>query len=169
MLRKKSHSAGYTLVELMIVVVIVGILAATAIPAFNRQVLRARAGEAPVMLGRIRMAQESYLSEFGQYFDAGNGYWPDANPGQSDRPWNGDAAGNPFRLLGISPDGPVYFSYRATAGYGSAPAAQYPSGYNDWWYVVQALGDLDGDGTDYFVEAIAGRAELYNSSPNGIE
>ena len=122
------------------------------------------------MLGKIRMQQESYRAEFGQYFGGTTftSSWPASSPSEYNVPW-GDANASPLAQLGISPDGPVYFRYRVSAGYGNAPALQYPGGYNDWWFVADASGDLDGDGTTYFVEAIAGRQELYVSAPAGYE
>jgi len=149
----------------MIVVVIIGVLAATAIPSFQRQVIRARAAEAPAMLGRIRMAQESYRSEYGQYFGAttASAFWPTTTGRDTNAPWNGPSASNPFRLLGVDPDGPVYFNYNIQAGYAAAPALQYPGGYEDWWFVAQAMADLDGNGTTVLMEAIAGRASVYQS------
>ena len=169
MARNSLPTRGFTLIELMIVVVIIGVLAATAIPAFGRQVKRARAAEAPVMLGRIRMAQESYLAEHGQYFGTttATAWWPTSAPSEQSVGWNGASASNPLRLLGINPDGPVYFRYRLSAGFANAPDPPYSGTWNDWWYVAQAQGDLNGDGTTYFLEAIAGRRNIYNSSANG--
>jgi prepilin-type N-terminal cleavage/methylation domain-containing protein len=46
MTTKRKHSSGFTLVELMIVVAIIGILAAVAIPAFTRYVKKSRTAEA---------------------------------------------------------------------------------------------------------------------------
>ncbi len=46
MTMKRKHSSGFTLVELMIVVAIIGILAAVAIPAFTRYVKKSRTAEA---------------------------------------------------------------------------------------------------------------------------
>jgi prepilin-type N-terminal cleavage/methylation domain-containing protein len=61
---------GFTLVELMIVVVVVGILAAVAIPMYQVVPERARASEAAAGLGTIRSAMRIYYSENGTYVNA---------------------------------------------------------------------------------------------------
>ena len=58
---------GFTLLELMIVVIIVGILASLAIPRFIDAMQKARQGGAASMLGVIRSAQMRYFAEFEAY------------------------------------------------------------------------------------------------------
>jgi type IV pilus assembly protein PilE len=65
MLRK--NQGGFTLVELMIVVIIVGILAAVAIPMYQGATERAKASEAVAALGTIRGALRVYYAEHGTY------------------------------------------------------------------------------------------------------
>lgn len=65
MLRKNQR--GFTLVELMIVVIIVGILAAVAIPMYQGATERAKASEAVAALGTIRGAMRVYFAEHGTY------------------------------------------------------------------------------------------------------
>ena len=65
MLRK--NQGGFTLVELMIVVIIVGILAAVAIPMYQGATERAKASEAVAALGTIRGAMRVYFAEHGTY------------------------------------------------------------------------------------------------------
>ncbi|MFQ5639838.1 MAG: type IV pilin protein [bacterium] len=54
---------GFTLVELMITVVIIGILAAVAVPIYQSQIKRAKASEADAALGTIRTALRVYYAE----------------------------------------------------------------------------------------------------------
>lgn len=68
MLRRNER--GFTLVELMIVVIIVGILAAVAIPMYQGATERAKASEAVAALGTIRGAMRVYYAEHGTYVNA---------------------------------------------------------------------------------------------------
>jgi len=69
MLRKMMNkkSKGFTLIELMIVVAIIGILAAIAIPNFLNYQCKAKQSEAKSNLGNIRTAQEAYFAEYDHY------------------------------------------------------------------------------------------------------
>lgn len=56
---------GFTLIELMIVVAIIGILSTIAIPNMMKFQLRTRASEGRLNLSAIRTAQKAYFSETG--------------------------------------------------------------------------------------------------------
>ena len=58
---------GFTLIELMIVVAIVGVLAAIALPNFSKFACRSKQSEARIALKAIFVAEESYRAEFSQY------------------------------------------------------------------------------------------------------
>lgn len=59
-MRNLRNSKGFTLIELMIVVVIIGILAAIAIPKFTSVTKGAKEAEAAPVLKQIRTLQESW-------------------------------------------------------------------------------------------------------------
>jgi prepilin-type N-terminal cleavage/methylation domain-containing protein len=69
MMRRRQK--GFTLVEMIIVVVIIGVLAAIAIPTFKKYMDSGRAAEAMAMLGELRNREEAYRAEFGVYYSTG--------------------------------------------------------------------------------------------------
>ena len=62
-----KNNKGFTLIELMIVVAIIGILAAIAIPNFLNYQCKAKQSEAKSNLGTIRTQQEAYFAEYDGY------------------------------------------------------------------------------------------------------
>ena len=69
-----SKQTGFTLIELMVVVVIVGVLAAFAIPNFLRYRVQAMQAEARSNLGTIFVGEVSFFTErkeFGNFTDIG--------------------------------------------------------------------------------------------------
>ncbi|MDX2100346.1 MAG: type IV pilin-like G/H family protein [Leptolyngbyaceae cyanobacterium bins.59] len=65
--RHRTSNKGFTLVELLIVVIIVGILATIAIPGFLNQATKAKQSEAKQSVGSMNRAQQMYYMESGQW------------------------------------------------------------------------------------------------------
>jgi prepilin-type N-terminal cleavage/methylation domain-containing protein len=73
--RRKSDSKGFTMIELMVVVVVVGILAAIAIPLYGKYIKNARVSEATGRIGEIVTAAKAWAQEH-QDPETGNPTWP---------------------------------------------------------------------------------------------
>lgn len=58
--RNGARQSGFTLIELMIAVVVIGILAAIAIPSYNDYVRKARRADGKAALMALQLAQEKY-------------------------------------------------------------------------------------------------------------
>ena len=63
----RNKTQGFTLIELMIVVAIVGILASIALPAYQDYVLRGKLAEAYSQLATLRIRMEQYYQDNRSY------------------------------------------------------------------------------------------------------
>ena len=73
MFRYLRNKNGFTLIELMIVVVIIGILAAMAIPRFIAVSTKSKQSEAKLILKQIHNNEQTYFQEHGHYWIPGGG------------------------------------------------------------------------------------------------
>lgn len=114
----KRTTFGFSLVELMIVIVIISVLAAVAVPIYARYVRKSRTSEAVSNLGTIAMFQETYYSEADSYITTGPNPVNVPNPSYPNGRQPFSAAVTGWNFLGrVIPDGQqLYFQYEARAG-----------------------------------------------------
>ena len=67
LLKSLKRQDGFTLVELMVVVAIIGLLSAVAIPNFKKYQAKAKVSEAKLQLSGLYMAMTSFFSDFNTY------------------------------------------------------------------------------------------------------
>ncbi len=118
--RINHNQKGFTLIELMIVVVIIGILAALAIPRFMQATTKSKQSEAKQLLKQVYTMQRAYRQEFDTY--ACNGITADA-----DNP-------NTFATIGVEIQSSARYSYVMTAAANT--------------FTCVATGNLDDDATN---------------------
>jgi type IV pilus assembly protein PilA len=111
----------------MIVVAIIGVLAAIAIPNYMAMQLRAKRSELPGNVDGIKNAELAYQAAFDAYVDCA------ARPGAVSRtPVQWTVTSDNFSLIGWKPDGGIRGSYEV-------------SGATDSDFLVTGSTDIDGD------------------------
>ncbi|WNG36425.1 prepilin-type N-terminal cleavage/methylation domain-containing protein [Archangium violaceum] len=134
MLHSVRARRGFTLIELMIVVCIIGLLATVALPEFQNILLRTKQAEREMMMSSIMRVLNEYTASHGGKFPGGD---------TPDLPWNptyeADGSKQAFEMglghwadLGWGPDGLLYYRYQVIS---TGPDT----------IVVMAKADLDRD------------------------
>ncbi len=147
---------GFTLIEILVAVAIIGVLVALAVVSFNKQSRKARGSEAQAMFAALRVAQEQYHLENGAYLSTGTGE-ADTHPAtpvktsQSFLPlpasWsqlrvrlpNENGYCGYVAIAGAANDATGLGAMATSFGLTTAPAT-------DWYYLL-ARCDLDGSNT----------------------
>ncbi|KPK99977.1 MAG: hypothetical protein AMJ90_09075 [candidate division Zixibacteria bacterium SM23_73_2] len=115
--RFHRKSKGFTLIELMIVVVIIGILAALAIPRFMRATTKSKQSEAKQILKQVYVMERAYRQEKDTYCENGSSA----------------SAGGAFNTLGVEIMTNSRYTYSIVADSNS--------------FTATATGNLDDDAT----------------------
>jgi type IV pilus assembly protein PilA len=173
---------GFTLIELMLVVSLVGVLAALALVSLGKYMHAAKTSEAKQTLGGISRAiallydrsAKSQLLTPGALSDPANLYWcPECGaskvcvaPGfiPAAKKYNPDNSGGKdfdaccWRCIRFGVDSPTYFQYRYSVGQSYVGPAVGGPDPGATGIEVAAMGDLDGD-TSSSTMTITGRED----------
>ncbi|XAH21728.1 type IV pilin protein [Xylophilus sp. GW821-FHT01B05] len=94
----KKASSGFTLIEVMIVVAIIGILAAIAYPSYKDSILKGRRAEGRAALQELLQQQERYMTQNGRYLSFAK-----------------NASDTPFKVFSGGQSGDAKYQLRAEA------------------------------------------------------
>jgi len=145
--KRKTSTGIIVLVVILaacpVMVAIIGIMAAIAIPSFIGYTRRSKTAEATSNLSELALRVESYRAEYGTYPTAAP--TPLAPPCAVKEMWNPTDPG--WAQIGFAPADPLAYSYEVEG--------------NPMRYVIRARGDLDCDGTTSLFERSSDSPDPY--------
>lgn len=131
----RRASGGFTLIELMIVVAIIGVLASIAIPEFQNMTLRTRIAERETIMRAIAKGVEDFaLNAATVPADFKGLYNPTTSPGTGKVPWVQAMDG--WKSLPLIVEGATYCAYKFELDEAATPIRLFVTGDCD----------IDGDG-----------------------
>ena len=136
------------MIELIIVVAIISIRAAIAIPLYANFRFKTKTSEAKVMFSSVKTGQEAYLSENEVYLVCLSSPGANGTAGPTKRPWIDNGG---FAVIGFIPTGDVHYNYSVAVRPNAAGTAAREM-------AIEAEGDLDGNAAPSY----------YTLSSNGI-
>ncbi len=179
----RKHNKGFTLIELMIVVAIIAILAAIAIPQYRKFQLKSKTSEAKTNMGAIRTCEESYAAEHDRYYLVGPA--PETSIASTTRDFDVVSETNcaHFADIGFKPAGKVYYNYGVKEQNGSGnlttaanvnsacPIGAITDGEathgihdNTADIAILAEGDLDNDGSHSYYGCTDENGEIVHAN-----
>ena len=158
----RRRERGFTLVELLITVAMIGVMSTLAMVGYRKYLYSAQSSEAKNVIQMIRGAQEAYKAEMLQYLSPSTSittYYPNTAPNDVRYAWvfpsHADYAG--WKQLNVNPDAPVRFGYACVAGIAPTNAMVSLSAFTSpptlptlnsgtAWYEIQAKNDHNANG-----------------------
>lgn len=140
--RIKNCERGFTLIELMIVVAIIGVLAAIAIPSFQRYLAKAKTAEAKANIGTIFTCQEAYKATNDTYIDCTANPVAIGTPPTAATTWDNNITAG-WGQIGFNLIGSIRYTYEVSNSTSSiflvtASSAALTSGMTDTWTIDQS-------------------------------
>jgi len=119
---RKSSSGGMSLIELMVVVVIIGILAAISVVSYRRYIAKARSSEATAMLAEFAAKEQLYFMDSGGYLEA-----------HRDTAQGASTDENSSEFFPVDPNVPTFDSVRTPTDLGTLPNSWLILGIRPRW------------------------------------
>ncbi len=174
---------GFTMVELLAVIAMIGVLAAISTLGYRKYVNTAATADAKAVISAIRVAQESYRAETMRYLDCGANWYPYDPAGlvvgaEAKYHWSQPTHPNSdcWRQLNVANDSPTRFGFITRGrGAGEAPfalvnvydnAPTLPAAPAEPFYIVEARGDADNDNnvSRFIASSFTGEIYVENES-----
>ena len=177
-----KKNKGFTLIEMMIVVVIIAVLATVAVIAYTRHIKKGRMVREKVFVSKIQSLQETYFQQSGFYYDVCTNSFDPPNGGVAPKDmvrWDSTSLTKwtKWEILGARPEsGVTYFQWDVTA---SVPPAGDPTNHafkgmassalgmrpTVPWYYIHGRGDLGNDGApDTEIIATSTKTEIWTKN-----
>ena len=161
---------GFTLVELMVVVAIIGLLSAVAIPNFKKYQAKSKTSEAKLQLSAIYTAETAFFADFNIYHTCLNfmGYNPFNEAASRYYAVGFGAAADGVAITAANHTAAVNSGMNATQCPATTAAVAGTATAGTWWAAGKAAGGITATTQDYLDNsAFAADGQSFTASAGG--